>query len=351
MKEPGDDAQAPEHDALPDDEEVVARMIRSAGRGPMPSADAAARVRAAVEGEFDALAARRRRRRLAGGLALAASLLLGVGLMLGPGMRELRGPAPIAGTLARTAGPVRVERDGRTLDAAPGMALHAGDAILGQAAFRLAAAGAEVRTADGSRVRLTGAAGLDLDDGALYLETPGTGTGPGLEVRAGALAVRDIGTRFSVRRDAATDHSEVAIRRGEVRVTGAAAPLDLRADGDQGRRVTLAGGRVVADEPVPSWSPQWDWAGALAPALVMDGRSLARVLTELADRRGQQLEFASDRVRLRAETTRMNGRLEGFAPDAAVAAVLASTDLVRADAPPGVLRVELRDDLRDAPRD
>ena len=318
---------------MSEDDQDLARLLRSAGPRARPSPEAMADVRRVVEAEWRATVAARRRRSewryvsAAAGVAVAAvALWLARPLYLSP-------PAPVA-TVAWVEGQAEV-REGP------------GGAWRGVAAAMKLRPDAELRTAGDGRVALTLAQGVDLrmdsgtrlalDDsthaslaaGAVYVDS-----GAGAAARARDLTVetpfgevRHLGTQYEARLldgalRVAVREGLVAVRRGRSDVVGSAGEQLLIRD------------RGVARSALSASDAQWDWAGRVAPPFDIEGRSLDDFLAWAARETGRTVVYASREAEQRANETVLSGSIAGLAPDAALDAVLSTTELrhsVRSD--------------------
>jgi hypothetical protein len=322
--------ERPDTELTAEEEAEIRELLESAGRRPaVPAADFAA-IQAAARSEWQALARRRKyrfHRSLA--LALAASLLLALALGWW-GRTGARPPlaAPVA-TVELTKGDTA--REGAPGPLAAGDVLAAGtvlvtggDASPGRAALRLAS-GESVRLDAGSRVRFVSASRLDLEAGAVYVDSPGrTPHGRGPEIRTPFGSVREIGTQFEVRLEAGPDPAlrirvrEGAVslgRRGGTEAVAAGRELRLRSDGSVSRSTIAVTG------------PDWDWVMAAAPSLAIDGATLGEYLAWVSRETGRRVRYAEPALVGRATATRLHGSIEGLTPDESLLVVLPGSGL------------------------
>lgn len=332
-----------------DDEATVGALLRAAGPRDMPPAALAREVRAAVEAEWHAVVAarRRERRRRYATLAMAA----GVGA-LAIGAWWLRPQAtPEAAVVAaalRVDGTVRelarAADDASGFAVAAGLPLRVGDSLATGPDGRLALewqAGGSVRVDAGTRVEL-GADRLRLRAGAVYVESGADGRAPLVETPLGI--VHHLGTRYEVR--VAPRSVAVTVRDGRV---GIQAPRRAEVVGTGGERVTVETGGGVAREAVPAYGAHWEWVESVAPPFAIEGRTLADFVAWSARESGRELRYASPEVRAAAAALVLHGSTEGLSPAAALSAVLATTRF-RAQVQDGALVVAPRDDRHGALR-
>lgn len=183
-------------DALrPTDAEVEAvrqplphRLRRQAADWTAPTSDEVARLQARRPKQLPSPAPR-----AWPPLLLAAVALLSLRLVALPTPAAPLPPPPITAeaTLAVPHGPLNLNED----------ILAEGDGALT----------VQSHSADGARVSVT--------DGAVTFTVDPTGRGRDLRVQAGPVEVRVTGTKFTVRRDAATEAVQVSVTRGSVAIT------------------------------------------------------------------------------------------------------------------------------------
>jgi len=226
---------------LPGDADIAA-LLRAAGARPAATAQAMAEVRAAVEAEWRASVAARRRRRLVTGWAAAASVTvaaLGVWLV-----RPMLQVEPVA-SLTRTVGSVEQNvGDGRWTPVATAASLVSGTQLRtardGRAALQLEN-GVELRLDARTLVAFDDAGHARLSQGAVYVDSGRTAGTPGadfvLDTPAGPVA--HLGTQYEAR---IVDGSvRVGVREGRVRLSHASGDLV----GAAGESFTVRGDEVT----------------------------------------------------------------------------------------------------------
>lgn len=320
------DENDPKTDRLPPDEESVRRLLEMAGPRPaIPQEDLdaiAAAARFAWRSQVGRQARERRGWVLAAGLA--AALALAVGLAWWWRSREVRVPPTVA-WVEVVEGSVQLAEDtpaARTLakgSAIPlGSTLYSGD---GRGSLRLVG-GATVRLDVETRLRFASIAVLELERGAIYLDT-GTGPRSPIEVRTLAGTVRDIGTRFLVR--VGLDRASLLVRvrdgavltehRGRTYPTAAGEELTLHRDGTAEHRASAP------------YGPAWEWTLEASPSFEIEGRSLQEFLAWISRETGWQVRFTEPELAKSARTIVLHGSLGGLRPDRAPFAILPSAGL------------------------
>ncbi len=325
-------------------ETAIARLLRSAGRGPTASDDARARIYTAVRAEWqrNATPANERPRRRSIDSASAGWMLwfmraLPVAAAVAAvafGLRVLETPSVSGGvdiaSLAKATGVVTlVANDGTatTTLAAPAI-VHTGDvirtAVNGSASLTLTsgvmlriAADTELLFAADDRIELRrGTAYIDADPGlraasALLLETP-FGT------------VNHIGTQYETRVGA--NNLRIRIREGAVRFLAETASGNaIDASGTAGEELlTIAGDDTLRRSTIALTGPDWAWVEALASAPAGDEHSLTTLLEWVARETGRELRFADGTVAASAGTATIVGAA-GLTPDETLDVIARST--------------------------
>ncbi len=309
----------------PQAEAEVAALVRQA-LPREPGADARERARAAVEAEWRAAVATRRktawlaaiRRPPARRLAVAASLLVaGVAATFGWLATQRPADRPEVASLERGALAV----DGAAL--APGGSVAAGDSIVATgsagALLRLGP-GLNLRLAAGTSAVVVDAARVELGGGRLFVDSL-PGADQPLVVATALGEVRHLGTQYEVVHGATV--VEVAVREGRVQVSAREGALAAGA----GELLRLRPGEPVERGTVADASRRFGWIAALPTPVTIDGRPLAEFLAWYARETGRQVEFESAELSRRAPSIVLSGSVEGLAPEAALEVVAASTNL------------------------
>lgn len=330
-----------------EEEVVVRRLLEQAGPRPeVPPADLAA-IKSAFRAEWRAHLRRRRiRRRQRRLLALAAALLLAAGI--GGWWWSLRpraGPGPVA-QVVRLTGEVVFQAPAEA-GSEPPAPLSAGTSIpvasvvavgadsSGAVALRLET-GPSVRIDSGSRVRLVSASILQLERGAVYVDSgPDPRRGAGVEIQTPLGVVTEVGTQFEVRLlgvDAAL--LRVRVREGEVRIEQGEAARSAAG----GTEVTVDAGGTFTQGPLATHGAPWEWVSKAAPRLDIEGRTLREFLDWVARETGWEIRYADPELAASADTILLHGTLGNLSPDEAPAVVLPGAGL-RSEVRDGVLVV------------
>ncbi len=205
-----------------------------------------------------------------------------------------------------------------------GFALAANqDPAPGRVAFRLAG-GSSVRLDADSRVRVASRDTLELERGALYVDSA---AGSGVEVRTTLGVVRDIGTQFEVR--LASEHETdapllVRVREGMIHLEREGEETH---EAGRGSELRLRGDGAVERAEVSIYGPQWDWVLETAPAPEVEGQSLRAFLDWLVREGGWTLRFADQETEAQAAETVLHGSIAGLAPLEAATVVFKGSGL------------------------
>jgi hypothetical protein len=263
----------------------ISGLLRAAGARPEIDPMTAERVERNVRMAWQVGVARRRRRRLLFA-AMAASMVSGLGWLLRPSPAPE--PVDVATLIHSTGLTQRLDHSGATT-LGPGMRIAVGQrvATAPSASAQLSIARLDsLRLDRDSEIQFNSAEDFVLHRGAVYLDS-GRARG-GVTVRTPLLVVRDVGTRFLVRRDP-DGHVMVAVRDGAVDVAGELgtrlrAGEKLRVDGDGAEQRGI----------LTPWAAEWNWARAAMAPFDPKGRTLREMIAWYAHEAGLTLDSAVD---------------------------------------------------------
>jgi ferric-dicitrate binding protein FerR (iron transport regulator) len=319
------------------DDTDLAALLAAAGPRGRATPEAMAGVRAAVEAEWRATVAARRRRRQFTSWAAAAGVATAAIAVWIARPAYVPGDAVVA-SVTRVVGEVQQDTgDGRWSVLASSGTLEAGTRLRtndgGRIALRLTD-GVEVRLDSGTLVAFDDAAHARLSQGAVYVDSRAESgaAAADFELATPSGRVRHLGTQYEAR--LAGDGLRVAVREGRVQV-GTPTGAVQAAAGEQ---------LVISDAGVERAAlavdaAAWDWLATVTPPFTLEGRSVQEFLEWAGRETGRSVVFASHEAARRARTVTLSGTVEGLTPDEAVAAVLSTTTL-RAEIEAGRIRVE-----------
>ena len=304
-----------------DGRDLVAALIRAAGRRTDPPEDAYQRVLTAATAAFREKTAKRRGRTRLLWAAAASIAALAIALLL---------PWHTTSTSSQVAMVARiigsVERgDGNAWKPMtdPGGALAEGTSLRTLAGGSVALAlegGASLRLAAATEVQLDGARRILLRSGALYLDNAGS-VGTGYQVETPAGTARDVGTQFELQ--VAGGVLRLRVREGRVEIDRAGRVLS----GSAGEQLEIDALGGVTRSSIGTADMAWQWAETIAPAPEIDGQPATALIAWVARETGRQLRYQSAAVESRAAAVILHGNIRHLAPLAALDVMLATTDL------------------------
>jgi hypothetical protein len=256
---------------------------------------------------------------MAAGLAVATI----TALLAGP---LLNRPGAQVATLAYTSGEIRVKDNwlGGWRIIGVGDALAAGESLKtgpGGRASLLLVSGVSARLDGDTRIKLKGTERLKIKRGALYVDTSRAAAGAaGFEVVTKAGSVRHFGTQCELR----LTGSRVSLRVREGRVewrNGKGASTG----GAAGEQLVIGQDGVVRRGAAQGFGASWDWVAAAAPAIDIDGLTLAAVLNWAGGELGRDIVFTDDGIESEADRIIVHGSIGGLTPMEALEVVLATT--------------------------
>ncbi|MEE8139166.1 MAG: FecR family protein [Thermoanaerobaculia bacterium] len=328
--------------AIPAGEDGVRRLLRRAGHRPAVPAEDLARIKEAAHDEWRKLVRTERERRegfrVRGVLALAASLLLA--LLLGwwwtteraPAVPDLIATVELVKGAIRAEGPANWEREGR-LDLSVGDVLPIGaeleiaapgDGPSARMALRLTG-GQSVRLDVDTKVRLVSSLRLELERGAVYVESGAAPLdGAAVEVLTAFGIVRDVGTQYEVRLgEGGVAGVRVRVREGTVSLRRGSESYPAT----RGEELTLRRDGSVIRGSVEPYGPEWAWVLAAAPSLDIEGRSLRSFLDWVSRETGWRIRFADEALEQSAADVLLHGTIEDLTPDQSLSVVLPGSGL------------------------
>jgi ferric-dicitrate binding protein FerR (iron transport regulator) len=321
------------------DDASIEELLRRVGAREEPAAEVMSEVQREVYAEWRAMLAERshRRRTFAYGVAASVAFLAIIAVAT---LRFIAPADDVVATIALIDGPAQVE----PRDAAP-QALRVGDLVVAGSTLRTDASsrlaldvseGVSVRMDRDSIVQVAATDRLVLSAGAVYVDArPGGSRRDELVIETRAGDVRHLGTQYQVRQT--TRAVEVSIREGRIGVANANG--DAVASAGEQLRI-MSDGSIERTTITPS-DPRWQWASQAAPLFEIDNQTLAAFLDWVARETGRTIVYASPQAQSTAETVRLRGSIAGLDPDAALTAVLSTTELRRYQTKGDVIGVAL----------
>jgi hypothetical protein len=322
-----------------DDADVVAHLMRAAGRRIEPPAAAYDRVLTAATTTWEHKVRRRKLLRVST-VAAASIAVISSGLVLLSILH--RAPMALVGHIDRVTGECEIRRDGDWTAVSEAVDLGAGQRIRTQGESRagiLLAGDVSLRLAERTEVLLESAARVRVLAGKIYIDTGASAARvhPRIEVVTPAGVAADYGTQFEVRYIEGA--FRVRVREGRVAIEPSeAASLGAMAGDD----VTIRAS-AVERQRIAATDEEWQWAQSIAPKPDIEGRPVSFLLAWVARETGKEVRFAEPALVRKADTTILHGDIGDLAPLDALALMLATTDLEHAILDDGTILIRLRD--------
>lgn len=311
---------------IPHDEEILARLLKTAGSREAPPREAYEQVLAAATGAWQDKVRRTRRRRWV--YALAASVAVAA-VVVGLVVRQpdpAQSPVQVA-SADRIAGQVFTLSSGESdwLDwGSDGRVIMTGDRLRteeGSGAGLIMGPGVSFRIDESTEVWFESADCVHLLRGAVYLDVdPRRGSVGPVEIVTPAGSARHLGTQFELRyKDGGL---RLRVREGRVMLRHESAEVTA----DAGVQVSVDATGRVEETAVARHDPDWGWVQALAPAPRESDPSLAGFLEWVERESGRDVHFATPELRDKAARTTLHGSREQLLPMAALSVMLQTTD-------------------------
>jgi len=317
-------------------------LLREVGARDEPSADAMRDVRAAVHAEWQAMVDERRRQRRSVAWRIAASLVIAV--LIATFARRFVEPAPVqvASVVDIDGRMTYADKDADARAGAVGQAVLVGETLQTDGSSRAALtfpSGLSLRVDHSTRFTVAANDRIELTSGALYIDAPSANaSNDALTISTPAGSVRHLGTQYEVRTHA--DNIQVSVREGRVLVTSTNGSNNT---GEAGQMLRLSATGELTRSTLTATDPQWLWALDAAPDFDIDNQTLAAFLQWIARETGRHVVYSSPKAEAAATEVKLRGSIAGLDADAALAAVLSTTQLRRYRTPDEEIGIELAD--------
>ncbi len=328
-----------QQDLRPGDEEALQGLLREMAPEAEPTPEVRERIRQAVAMEWRAavaptrISATRRWQRPA--LALAASLAVAA-IALGVFQSGTPTPAPVMATLTRLSGAVEAGVGADWQPVATGQSLTVGQQLVtgprGKAALTLAR-GVTLRLDTDTRIALAGIDRVVVERGAVYLDSDLDSVdrpvaSQSLRIESTFGSTRHLGTQYEVR--VSPERMRVSVREGQVALTDGIRP-ETPVVAQAGEQLTIESTGALTRGTVDRQDPRWNWITDVTPPYAIEDRRLSEFLAWVCRETGRELVFASPQVKVAAEEIILRGSVAGLSPEAALTAVMATTNLSYSD--------------------
>lgn len=295
----------PRDDTMPDNDKALDELLSSATARPTPPQKVTQKARQAVEREWRTLANGRTLRRRMAVFATAASVILGITLLMNTWIMPTVQPVQVA-TLDKTVGAIYLLGEALELRDAE----HLEIVTTGQTIVTAAGAGVSMSWGNGGSLRMdaqtevhfVAADTVELKSGRIYFDSlPHISTESRLTVATEHGDVTHVGTQFITEADDAA--LVVRVREGRVSVNGRYRNADI----DAGRQVRLVGSSEPQFTKVRGFGPDWEWVERTAPAPIATGQKLVDLLDWISRETGLSYTFESDAVEALVENLDAQG--------------------------------------------
>lgn len=306
----------------------IEELLREVGARNEPSPDTAQAVMSAVHAEWLDIVQQRRRQqrvvawRIAAGVALAVLVSTFAYRFMAPVPAQVASVAYVDGHLLASA-------DDDTPEArASGQFIRVGDTLQTDEASRAAVSfpdGVSLRLDRHTRLTVDATDRITLTAGAVYIDAPSGrhDSGDTLTVNTHAGSVQHVGTQYEVRTEA--NAMLVSVREGRVLVT---TPTGSNT-GEAGQVLRLNTDGELTRSLLSATDPYWEWALQAAPSFDIDNQSLAAFLQWIARETGRHIVYSTPQAQAAAADVKLRGSIAGLDADAALAAVLSTTQFRR----------------------
>lgn len=332
-------------------EEALGALFKHASARPQPSPAAPRAAKEALHREWRRITSRRKRQRILG-LAAAAAVILAVTIAVirttppssDNGLNEWARVDTQSGHVRVLADPA--QNSGASL--ARGMPVYAGQSLTtgpqSGIALRLPN-GISLRVDQDTEVSFLDAERLALAAGRVYVDTvPQTPSAGGSTPEGGQFAivtargtVRHFGTQYMV--GVIEDALELGVREGLVRFNpvGADRPRPVEVSAGQALSVDIRGSQAL--QSMDPYGSEWEWAEALGPGFMLDGRTMAEFLGWVSRETGRTIVYRDASAIPVAEGTKLHGSVE-LPASQALELIMMTSDL-SATTRNGVIEIEL----------
>jgi hypothetical protein len=175
-----------------------------------------------------------------------------------------------------------------------------------------------------SEIRIEAADLVALHRGAVYVDSVvGSAAPSALAIVTPVATVRHLGTQFEARLLPATGGAgalalRVRVREGSVLVERAGATHEAR----EGSELLMRADGTVERFTTPAHGASWEWTQRAAPALDIEGITLAAFLAWEARELGLPWRYAAPRLETAAQEIVLHGSIAGLTPEEALSVVL-----------------------------
>lgn len=316
----------------------VEALLGQASPRPVPPAEDAAAVRAAVHAEWRSVVAGRRRRSRLTYAAVAASLLAAVTVLVTTLLSGGVQPVPVA-TIDKSHGTIyllgnRSER----IELAGVATIHSTQVIETGQHSGLGLTwnkGGSLRVDADTRIEFPGETTVFLHRGRIYFDTGVGGSDTALVVDTEHGSITHIGTQYMAA--AGRGSLIVSVREGKVRIDGHYHEQTAGA----GKQVEIRGSARPIVAELPGHGDAWAWTEAMSPNIDLDNRSAYEFLQWVGRETGHEIVFTGTEAEGIARGARLVGTVQAD-PRTELRLRMMTTDLeYRFDAANGTIEISM----------
>ncbi len=285
---------------------VEALLVKAAPR-PTPPEAVEQEVRAAVRGEWQAVTGQRRRRRVATGFAMAATVTLALAFSL-IGLRQ-QGVAPIeVASIDRSIGTLYFQSNASgVLERVDTTSIVAGQMLTtgaDSAAGLRWRNGGSLRVDADTRVEFVAADEVFLHAGRVYFDSAEIADDSSLAIRTEHGVVTHVGTQFLIESTASS--LIVSVREGEVSIDGVFHDQAVY----EGQRAQMTGSARPLVTNTSGIGAEWQWVEAVSPTISVDGMSVFDFLHWVGRETGHVVRFETTAAETLARNTLLKGAVD-----------------------------------------
>lgn len=281
---------------IPQDEDVVERLLAKAEPRPAPPPDVTAAAHAAVKREWQQSIRRRKRWRYAVAASAVLAALVWFTASIDPPLQ-----AVAVASVDKVNGEFSFLRDDGIIEYGDGQAvIMSGETIMTGNDDNLGLgwhSGGSLRLDANTSVRFLAPDQVELLSGRVYFDSGQATAPPGsLVIHTDLGDLRHLGTQYMVDvRD--SDILRVSVREGSVAISGIYRDARI----GPGKQVVLHGDREPVISSLATYSSEWQWTEAAASAIDADGKTFFEILQWVSRETGLSYRFASDAAMDRAQ--------------------------------------------------
>ncbi len=284
-----------QHSELGNDR-ALEQLLRQVPPRPTPRDSDAERVRSAVHAEWQSMTGKRGTRRLITTFAIAATVLLALGVTI----NTLRVPSAVPVTVAtidKKIGSIYLLGEQSELQETDDLSvLTAGQTIItghDSGVGLVWSAGGSLRIDEDTRIEFVSEDAIVLRSGRVYFDSQPSALSAGItvgsaapfEIRTEQGVVSHVGTQFMT--SVVASSLSVSVREGQVIIEGAG----YRETAEEGERIEFSGGGHPDVFKISRHGDVWEWAEAVAPSVDVDKRTIHDFLTWVSRETGLQLHY------------------------------------------------------------